>query len=129
MRDIKFRAWNGSEMLRMPLDGVYGLERFFGFIGSDNPLMQYTGLKDASGREIYEGDIVKETYPAGYSLHEVCIGEYDNGEEYDDYIRGYGVYTKEHRYIRDYEMIIGDYSSITGEVIGNIYENPELVSQ
>ena len=57
MRDLKFRAWDGESM-------IYPDHRLLGGIRSwdilqrfDNP-MQYTGLKDKQGNEVYEGDIL-----------------------------------------------------------------------
>lgn len=60
MREIKFRAWDklNNEMLKSPLDSYYAIGRFFGFIPETSILMQYTGLHDKNGREIYEGDVV-----------------------------------------------------------------------
>lgn len=72
-------------------------------------LMQSTGLKDKNGTEIYEGDIVKNIYDeiyvvkwfdAGFHLEE----KYNGGFDY-------------------FELHFGD----NKEVIGNIYENPELL--
>jgi hypothetical protein len=128
-REIKFRVWNnrdkkmlnvaGAEFISgreimsagtlLPDEVVYGKNNGEYF----SPMMQYTGLFDKNGREIYEGDILDiglrdqdgkpvvapvsyEAYLAGYVL--------DN--------RGYGIW----------QRLGGDC-----EVVGNIFENPELL--
>jgi hypothetical protein len=69
-------------------------------------LMQYTGLKDKNGKEIYEGDVVR-----------VCFQMFPDDES--DY------HNETIRDIRKIPHLTG--SSRTCEVIGNIYENPELL--
>lgn len=56
MREIKFRAWNDREKTMQ-----YSIMEIFSQItdDADNILMQYTGLKDKNGKEIYDGDIVE----------------------------------------------------------------------
>ncbi len=66
-------------------------------------LMQFTGLKDKNGKEIFEGDILSHKY---YSMPVVC--EFVDGSFiFDD--------------ISKYDKSL--------EVIGNIYENPELINK
>jgi hypothetical protein len=111
MREIKFRAWD-KERNRMLEFGLFDLDcgQWDTEIGSINdfPIMQYTGLKDKKGKEIYEGDIVKS--------------------------RGYNDINEEERvFIETVEFNGGEFLPICEEpsenyeVIGNIYENPELL--
>jgi uncharacterized phage protein (TIGR01671 family) len=112
-REIKFRAWRLEEMwypedlqkdFYMDFDGR--IVRKWDGQGLTNQftLMQYTGLKDKNGVEIYEGDITKEQI--GLRSDEISVVMFKNG-----YFNAHG------RNIYD-KM----------EVIGNIYQNPELLT-
>ncbi len=119
MRKIKFRAWHRVskkmfDVLSIDLDPEFGGVWKWGkayhdhdtgeheadkdFIVHDQiELMQFTGLKDKNGKEIYEGDILKAT----------------------PYYRNRPVL---------WEDVVQGLVSSNDEVIGNIYENPELVN-
>jgi uncharacterized phage protein (TIGR01671 family) len=114
-REIKFRAWTTTVEWRceikhqmIPFDElVYFDDTLADFFAEDENfiLMQYTGLKDKNGVEIYEGDIVQYNNITGE------IAWHQNGWVIQWMeMQGYS-------YI--YEQII--------EVIGNIHENPELL--
>ena len=134
MREIKFRAWD-KEDKRMIIDeqdfipvkvtnkGVLRLnphhkENFWEFIDEERfEIMQYTGIKDKNGREIYEGDIISTDLDRPFNIVVFRNGAFmfqchDNGKDYYDYM--FSVEEESDRW---------EY----GEVIGNIYENPELL--
>jgi len=130
-REIKFRAWDnfdkkwllgyeypnlggfsmfGECMLFNEWSGI--INRFIlqqkDRIPDDLILMQYTGLKDKNGKEIYEGDIFQRhnghTSEVAYDNYHACFGLKDKGLTH-----------------------LNGIDNSNGEIIGNIYENPELI--
>lgn len=79
---------------------------------------QYTGLTDKNGKNIFEGDIVKH-----YNHCDI--------KEYSEDIGRVFYYTETCRFLRTSKLFPDDcpeiYSSCEYEVIGNIYDNPELI--
>ena len=73
MRTIKFRAWN-EEQKYMAYQGTPDLETLQSFIFhfGDKELMQFTGLHDKNGKEIYEGEILYNN-----DRKENCVVKYD----------------------------------------------------
>ena len=130
-REIKFRAYSSHNHKMYPVsdiewdidgriwvtadDGKNGIE----LIDEEAHLMQYTGLHDMNGREIYEGDIVK-FFGANKKIkvkNEFGIIVY----KADRYGAGFNsiIQNKEHGY--------GGINIAQDIVFGNVHENPELL--
>ena len=85
-------------------------------------LMQSTGLLDKNGKEIFEGDIISDGHTSRDIRHHQTLGFYtidDNGVE------GFFGDTAS---LEDFEEV-SKYMSENIEIIGNIYENPELLEE
>ena len=83
-------------------------------------LMQFTGLKDKNGKEIYEGDILNVVYEGDENIYEVEYCAYKDYPAFD--LNGWEGEANGLAEI----VQSGEYEIF--EVIGNIYENPDLVS-
>ncbi|MED1801808.1 YopX family protein [Brevibacillus porteri] len=148
-RVIKFRAWDPDrEKMMHPMvlnwwqdEGTLAFRSEF--IDKEEPhectskyldeveLLQYTGLRDRNGKEIYEGDIIKgTTYLYGHELK--------NGRQFDYFgVVEWGsqadvglcwlVSDKQGSWNLQQTVHRNDIDYCTGEVIGNIYENPDLL--
>jgi len=121
-REVKFRAWDGEKMIDWLTLSQSAWNRDMSILyrvmvshRPDYDLMQYTGLKDKNGKEIYEGDIVN-----GASFN----GSYAHGEVVW-WTGGWCIQP-----IPDIEGIVELYINVsTYEVIGNVYENKELIQK
>ena len=127
-RVIKFRAWDGETKEMFSWEQIGRLDGCTGsWCYTSNPnwiLMQFTSLHDSKGKEIYEGDIVAFidaediSTENGYDFRELQkIGTF----EWLDERLGWHLTNRE-----SMEMDCIESSEI--EIIGNIYENPELLN-
>lgn len=126
MREIKFKIWLNGKM-RVPGDSTIEAIYFDEIPWNektDGTLLQYTGLKDKNGKEIYDGDVVKVDRCRVVDGELVETGIETGNVFWADYFFQYRVSFDHIRY-DDFEALMDNEDRY--EVIGNIYENPELV--
>ena len=113
-RIYKFRAWNKEENLMYDWNGVkYEIYAHLRNVWEDGSfeLMQFTGLRDKNGKEIWEGDVVKFNDSNDMYVMEWCS------------IRLGGGFCPVDKKCK-HAMISRDI-----EAIGNVYENPEFIKE
>ena len=127
MREIKFRAWIKEvdeireveyinfwkKMISFP--NKFCKEYYLNADFDEIELMQYTGLKDKNNKEIYEGDIVKLR-----ANHGIGVVKY-----YDEW----GAFVIEYIKPRPLAVLGMNYYKENIEILGNIYENSELLGE
>lgn len=142
-REIKFRIYDtdekemfyqedidyidiNNEIAYINQDGG-GYDYLIDFVYGDGKLMQYTGLKDKNEKEIYEGDIVKLIPLNSERLKELGRKWYEHLKvEWGAYSDGEYV-TNVETWMIGINPLSEELLDETVEVIGNIYENPELL--
>ena len=138
MREIKFKYWNGVTNIYvdeplMPFKDGWTITQLFserGWIW-----LQYTGLKDKKGIEIYIGDIIIdnnvfiETVDVG--VGQVPVAELPDGRIWEVTMRDFEdgiVLLNNEKEMGCCDYVEGEFSITECEVIGNIYQNPELLT-
>lgn len=132
-REIKFRAWDGERMAYFDKGISFGGLSPSMMIGCDDDtefdwdspvsVMQFTGLKDKNGKEIYEGDVVDAfaLMQDGKRYPTICIVKFQQNFAcwYLEHVESGGeitIYSKQENNLNIYR-----------EVIGNIHQHPELL--
>ena len=119
MREIRFRIWSPikdqmvySDLKRDEMNLTTAVA-YHNTHPEKGHLMQFTGLRDKNGKEVYEGDVISDhigigdvEYPENVAAFRV---NYRNGQA---------------KWLLDYNLP-GEFESI--EVIGNVHEHPELL--
>ena len=126
-REIKFRAWDKKQNQMVLIDPpryhekIGALVMYSSVLISDEmELMQYTGLKDNNGKDIYEGDIVNLTTNHIADLNPDWPKKTSKVEvKWENAMFKFGDMTMNYMPLRNAEL----------KVIGNIYENPELLEE
>lgn len=135
MSRFRFRAWwlglqSFTTEIRVTADGrVFTKAGNELFPGSDIELMQSTGLTDKNGKEIFEGDIVKSG-DVLETIEEVKL-RWENVDAFNCWSWSFATHfmrNKDYGGEEKYERERGQDMTVDCEVIGNRFENPELLS-
>ena len=130
MRVPKFRAWDKISKKMFPV-GEIDFDYEFAYLEEENgyrcerdfdeiDLMEFTGFKDKNGEEVFEGDIIKDS--EGFIAHVVYDKEYAGfGLNYQPFDLTDGLSVT-------FEELKNEYRN-TFEVIGNIYDNKDLLGE
>lgn len=112
-REIKFRAGDGQKMVSPDYITREGIAYWYedGVLCSSDVIMEWTGLEDKDGVEIHEGDILKVSW-------DTVVSVYFDKDHLAFRVKNKEGFDKDYNYYGNFDKI---------EIIGNIYEHPELL--
>lgn len=116
---FKFKAWHDDEkvMIENEEQGFEGGVFKWFDEGQAVTILQYTGMEDSNGKEIYEGDIVKQVHAVPEEeVTSFCSVEFNDG-----------MFIVHDEKFSEWDPLKDNAYSC--EVVGNIYENPELIKK
>ena len=129
MRETKFRAYHKERKEMFEIASIdfeekkaalsNGIIKLLNVDSKQFELLQYTGLKDKNGKEIYEGDIIKYKFPYDRRLKHISPVKFLETEA------SFGIKDRYGNETQLYRITANNYF----EVIGNIYENKNLLKE
>ena len=129
MRETKFRAYHKERKEMFEIASIdfeekkaalsNGIIKLLNVDSKQFELLQYTGLKDKNGKEIYEGDIIKYKFPYDRRLKHISPVKFLETEA------SFGIKDRYGNETQLYRITANNYF----EVIGNIYENKNLLEE
>lgn len=126
----RYRAWLKNDKEMISVDEIHWFNEELGFIGDcitfvrkadEIELMQSTGLKDKNGKEIFEGDIIANGPDVMCMKRHNTLGFYVEK-------KGRGEFIADDAVLEEFEEAAKEIADSL-EIIGNIYENPELLEE
>jgi uncharacterized phage protein (TIGR01671 family) len=120
MREIKFRLWDiGTEKMLYPREDYLYIDENGNIAQNYAIFMQYTGLNDRDGTEIYEGDLFR------YKALDETEGLY-----VIKFVPLWGGQFMAHKLPAKTDVLDNDFERYwESNIVGNIYENPELLNK